>query len=251
MDLPEKPMRTMHLFAGVGGGILADMLLGHRPVCAVEIDPYCQAVLLARQADGCIPAFPIWDDARTFDGRPWRGCVDVVAAGFPCQPFSVAGKRAGSSDERNMWPDTIRILREVGPRYAMLENVPGLLADQYARTIFGDLATMGMDARWGCISARVVGGRILRKRVFVVATTAKVDLARRFGSWNEQRFAEEIRWWGKNSPIGPSGYGPSWTNEPNVGRVAYGVARRVDRIRATGNAQVPGVAATAWRMLTE
>lgn len=76
-------IRTMHLFAGVGGGILGDLLLGRQPVCAVEIDPHCQQVLSARQEDGVIPWFPIYDDARCFDGTPWRGLIDVVAAGFP------------------------------------------------------------------------------------------------------------------------------------------------------------------------
>ena len=84
-------MREMHLFAGAGGGILGGILLGHTCVCAVEIESYCRAVLLQRQRDGILPKFPIWDDVRTFDGKPWRGLVDCVCGGFPCQDISTAG----------------------------------------------------------------------------------------------------------------------------------------------------------------
>ena len=100
-------MNVLELFAGAGGGILGSLLLGHRTVCAVEIDPYCREILMRRQEEGHLPPFPIWDDARTFDGLPWRGVVDIVAGGFPCQPFSSAGKGLAAHDPRNMWPDTI------------------------------------------------------------------------------------------------------------------------------------------------
>lgn len=83
-------MNELHLFAGAGGGILCGILLGHSCVCAVEIEPYCRKVLLQRQRDGILPKFPIWDDVRTFDGKPWRGKVDVVCGGFPCQDISCA-----------------------------------------------------------------------------------------------------------------------------------------------------------------
>ena len=97
-------MRELHLFAGAGGGILGGMLLGHTTVGAVEIEPYCRRVLLQRQRDGILPKFPIWDDVCTFDGKPWRGKVDVVCGGFPCQDISVAGKGTGITGERSgLW----------------------------------------------------------------------------------------------------------------------------------------------------
>jgi hypothetical protein len=88
----QNPLRELALFAGAGGGILGGHLLGWRCVCAVEWEPYPAGVLIARQNEGFLPPFPIWDDVRTFDGKPWRGVVDVVSGGFPCQDISAAGK---------------------------------------------------------------------------------------------------------------------------------------------------------------
>ena len=86
----NRTLNELHLFAGGGGGILGGILLGHEPVCAVEIKSYCRETLLQRQRDGLLPRFPIWDDVRTFDGTPWRGIADVVCGGFPCQDISAA-----------------------------------------------------------------------------------------------------------------------------------------------------------------
>lgn len=94
-------MNELALFAGAGGGILGGHLLGWRTVCAVEWEPYAASVLAARQNDGLLPAFPVWDDVRTFDGKPWRGIVDVVSGGFPCQDISAAGAGAGIDGERS------------------------------------------------------------------------------------------------------------------------------------------------------
>jgi DNA (cytosine-5)-methyltransferase 1 len=126
-------------------------------------------VLLRRQRDGVLSLFPIWDDVKTFDGKPWRGKVDVISAGFPCQPFSLAGQRKGDADERNLWPDTIRIIREVRPRYCLLENVPGLRSHPYFGTILGDLAASGYDCRWDCIPASACGAPHQRDRLWIVA----------------------------------------------------------------------------------
>ena len=129
-------LTELALFAGAGGTILAGKLLGWRTVCAVEIDEYCQRVLLQRQQDGILEPFPIWDDAKSFDGRPWRGCVDIVTASPPCQPWSNANaKKQGDQDERNLWPDTIRIIREVRPRFVLVENVPAIAVHEYFRRI--------------------------------------------------------------------------------------------------------------------
>src|ERR1043166_7098544 len=107
--LPTRPLRELALFAGAGGGLLGSRLCGWRTVCAVEIDDYCRRVLLQRQRDGMLDKFPIWDDVRTFDGRPWRGCVDIVTGGFPCQDISSAGKGAGIDGEKSgLWREFSR-----------------------------------------------------------------------------------------------------------------------------------------------
>lgn len=144
-------------------------LLGWRTVCAVEIDAYCRSVLLARQRDGILEPFPIWDDVRTFDGNQWRGGVDVVSGGFPCQDISAAGKGAGIDGERSgLWVEMARIIREVRPRFAFVENSP-MLTSRGLGTVLGDLASMGFDARWGVLGADDCGAPHQRKRIWIVA----------------------------------------------------------------------------------
>jgi DNA (cytosine-5)-methyltransferase 1 len=164
-------MNELCLFAGAGGGLLGSKLLGFRTVCYVEREKYCIEILKARIRDGCLDNAPIWDDIKTFDGKPWSGCVDIITAGFPCQPFSVAGKRQGADDDRNMWPETIRVIREIRPRFCLLENVPGLLSGThgYFGTVLGDLSESGYDARWRIVSAADVGAPHLRKRLWILA----------------------------------------------------------------------------------
>lgn len=162
-------MRELALFAGAGGGILGGLLLGWRTVCAVEIDPYARSVLLARQNDGTLAPFPIWDDIRTFDGTAWRGAVDVVSGGFPCQDISRAGKGAGIDGERSgLWSEMARIIREVRPRFAFVENSPTLTSRGLGR-VLGDLAAMGFDAEWGVLGADDCGAPHMRKRIWIVA----------------------------------------------------------------------------------
>lgn len=146
-------MNELALFAGAGGGILGGGLLGWRTVCAVEIDPYAAGVLVARQNDGLLPPFPVWDDVRTFDGKAWRGAVDVVSGGFPCQDISVAGKGAGIGGARSgLWSEMARIIGEVRPPFAFVENSPALLVRGFER-VLGDLAALGYDCRWTVLGA--------------------------------------------------------------------------------------------------
>lgn len=162
-------VNELHLFAGAGGGILGSELLGFRTVCAVELEPYPASVLLARQNDGLLPPFPVWDDVRTFDGRPWRGLVDVVSGGFPCQDISAAGKGAGIDGARSgLWREMHRIINEVRPEFAFLENSPLLVGRGLAR-ILGDLARIGYDAAWCVLGADDVGAPHVRKRIWILA----------------------------------------------------------------------------------
>jgi DNA (cytosine-5)-methyltransferase 1 len=162
-------MNELALFAGAGGGILGGHLLGWRTVCAVEWEQYPASVLCARQNDGLLPPFPIWDDVQTFDGNPWRGIVDVVSGGFPCQDISAAGGGAGIDGERSgMWREMARIICEVRPRFVFVENSPMLTSRGLGR-VLGDLATMGFDARWGVLGAADVGAVHQRDRIWIVA----------------------------------------------------------------------------------
>lgn len=162
-------LRELALFAGAGGGILGGHLLGWRTVCAVEWEPYAASILAQRQNDGLLPPFPIWDDVQTFDGRPWRGVVDVVSGGFPCQDISVAGKGAGISGERSgMWTHMARIIGEVRPRFAFVENSPALLTRGLG-VVLSDLAALGYDCRWTVLGAADVGAPHQRDRFWLVA----------------------------------------------------------------------------------
>ncbi len=152
-------LRELSLFSGYGGFSLGLKLAGLevQTVGYCEIEPYCQEIIKARIKDGHLDDAPIFPDIRAFDGAQYRGLVDIVTGGFPCQPHSVAGKRAGALDSRNLWPDTLRVIGDVGPAIAILENVPGILANGYAGTVVGQLAEAGYDCTWDIVSARDVG----------------------------------------------------------------------------------------------
>ena len=183
-------MNELALFAGAGGGILGGKLLGWRTVCAVEWEAYPASVLCARQNDGILPPFPIWDDVQTFSGRPWRGLVDVVSGGFPCQDISAAGKGAGIDGERSgMWGQMARIICEVRPKYVFVENSPMLTSRGLGR-VLGDLASMGFDAKWGVLGAADVGANHQRDRIWIVAKWRKqLSHAQhnRIGRWEQQQ----------------------------------------------------------------
>jgi len=238
-------MNELALFAGAGGGILGGHLLGWRCVCAVEWEPYPASVLIARQNEGILPPFPIWDDVRTFDGRPWRGIVDVVSGGFPCQDISSAGKGAGITGERSgMWKQMARIIGEVRPRYAFVENSP-VLTSRGLDVVLGDLAAMGYDAEWGVLGAVHCGAPHDRERIWIVASDSER---------NEQRGEEphdrpsgrmgrkfkQVPWKRNWFPVLSSFRGMD-------ARVACGM----DRFDTIRNGQVPAVVRLAWHTLYE
>jgi DNA (cytosine-5)-methyltransferase 1 len=140
-----------------------------RVACYVEREVYAAALLAARMEAQSLDGAPIWSDLTTFDATAWRGSVDCITAGFPCQPHSQAGKRKGTDDERWIWPDIARIILESGAWLVVLENVPGLLSSGGFGPVLADLAEMGFAAEWGMLSAEKVGASQLRERVFVVA----------------------------------------------------------------------------------
>ena len=250
-------MRELALFAGAGGGILGGRLLGWRTICAVEWDPYAASVLLRRQDDGILEPFPVWDDVRTFDGKPWRGLVDVVSGGFPCQDISVAGGGAGIDGERSgLWSEMARVVGEVRPRFVFVENSPAIVRRGLTR-VLGDLATLGYDARWRRLSAAEVGAPHRRDRFWLVATDTDGATIRNIKQRSKGRRVDfstsgETKSSHDGAPqfLGDASPRGWWSSESGVRRVAHGVADRMDRLRTLGNGQVPEVARRAWHILT-
>lgn len=165
-----RPLRVLSLCSGAGGLDLGIRLAvpGSRTVGFVERDAFAAACLVARMEEQALDPAPVWDDLTTFEGGAWRGRVDLVAAGFPCQPWSNAGQRRGTDDERWLWPAVARVVREVGPRYVFLENVRGLLRGGIEH-VLGSLAELGFDAEWDVFRASDVGAPHQRARVFLLA----------------------------------------------------------------------------------
>jgi len=167
-------LRELSLFSGYGGFSLGLKLTGipTRTVMYVEWERYPQEIIKARINDKILDDAPIWGDISTLNGEQLRGVVDIITGGFPCQPHSVAGLKRGADDERNLWPETLRIIREVGPRYVLLENVTGILSASsdggrpaYGGTVVGQLAQAGYrNVRWETIGADDVGATHKRKR---------------------------------------------------------------------------------------
>jgi DNA (cytosine-5)-methyltransferase 1 len=219
-------MRELALFAGAGGGILASHLLGWRTVCAVEIDDYARSVLLARQNDGILRPFPVWDDITTFDGKPWRGSVDVVSGGFPCQAFSTAAR--GRNVAQNFWPDMRRVIFEVSPQFVFAENVTQGAINAAA----DDLEQMGYQTKAVSLSAKNLGADHVRGRHWLFAY-ADIKSKLRIARHAEMAISKIVCC-------------SVWSAEPEQSRMADGLANRVDRLRAIGNGQVPVVAAAAW-----
>lgn len=234
-------MNDLALFAGVGGGILGGRLLGWRTICAVEINDYARRVLVARQEDGCLEPFPIWDDICTFDGRPWAGVADIITGGFPCQDISSAGKRAGITGERSgLWKEFARVIGEVRPRYAFIEN-SSHLRTRGLNVVLRDLAGLGYNARWGVVGAEASGAPHLRKRMWILAADAYHDRERVLAI--DEKMAE-------TPPVANRICGLPWWEQPSAStRVDDGMAHRMDRIRATGNGQVAPVVPLVWRLL--
>jgi len=231
MDNQQGALRELALFAGAGGGILGGHLLGWRTVCAVEWEPYPACVLAARQNDGILPPFPIWDDVQTFDGRPWRGLVDVVSGGFPCQAYSRAA--AGKNTADDLWPEMGRVVADVAPKYIFAENVSRVAIEAAA----DDLKQMGYATRCLSLSAADMGADHIRPRFWLLGYS-DCDSEPGGSKHDETPWLSEL-------------FGGLWRNEPKCLRVANGVAARVDRLKAIGNGQVPIVAATAFKILTE
>ena len=278
-----------------GGGMLgAGVKLGLelvtgwpvRTVLYSEWESYAAATLVARMEDAALDSAPVWSDLRTLDGAAWRGCVDIVAAGIPCQGNSLAGQRKLNDDPRNMWPPTRRLLRAMEPEWFFLENVYGFAVPDRASgreapiaRVLGELAEDGWDAEWDVFRAREVGAKHSRERVFVLAHRQGNDGrgeqstrgARRGGRAGlagsgeavgdgERKAASAVERGGEYLPLFAPGRddwrawaavaGVDATRMPCVERalrgVVDGLAPRVEQLRVTGNGVVPLQAAVAF-----
>jgi DNA (cytosine-5)-methyltransferase 1 len=226
---------VLDLFSGIGGFSLGLERAGMRTLAFSEIEPYCRAVLRKHW-----PNVPIFDDVRDLRGAH-IGTVDVICGGFPCQDISIAGKGAGIEGKRSgLWREFARLIGEIRPRYAFIENVTALRTRGLAR-ILCDLAAFGYDAEWHCLPASAIGAPHRRDRIYIVANAscARLSLSEQgpilsAGRWEEGRATAKCSW---------------GASEPALGRVAYGVPCRVDRLKALGNAIVPQVAEIIGRAI--
>jgi DNA (cytosine-5)-methyltransferase 1 len=224
-------MNELACFAGAGGGLLASKLLGWRTVCAIEWSDYPARILERRQDDGILEPFPIWSDIRTFNGEPWRGVVDIVSGGFPCQAYSSAA--AGKNTADDLWPEQRRIVADVAPRYVFAENVQRRAIDRAA----DDLDEMGYETRAISLAAKDLGGDHIRERHWLLAYADDPrELLRSFHA--KASFMQ-----GLEDGI--------WSSDPGSAGVVNGLAYRMDRIAAAGNGQVPSVAVAALVALAQ
>ena len=231
------------LFSGIGGLDLGLERAGMEVIWQSEIDPY-----------GCRVLKKHWPEV-VYHGNikeiNWGDVVrpDIICGGYPCQPFSTAGKRNGTDDPRHLWPWVREAISELRPRYAILENVRGHITLGLS-TVLGELAIIGYNAEWQIISAASVGAPHLRERVIIVAYPDIRKIGGRNG-WYATDRSQVFS--GRDYDRGTQSYegGQWWAIEPDVGRVAHGVPSRVDRLRGLGNAVVPQVAELIGRMVID
>ena len=237
-------LNVLGLFSGVAGLELGLERAGMNIVGHVERDPYCQQVLTQHWPD-----VPLHDDVTT--APEWwlsteRPDVDVVCGGFPCQPFSNAGKQLGVADERWMWPETAAVIRAVQPRYVLLENVSALVRDSWAfGTVLSDLHSLGFNAEWATLRASDFGAPHGRERVYILANSTSLD----GGAWDRMDESGDRR-----APVTVGGLSGldvhqrrkqarAWlASEPAVDRLADGIPNQSHRLRCAGNAVVPAIA---------
>ena len=229
--------------------MLADLLLGHLPIGACEIEAFPRNVLLQRQRDGALPRFPIWGDITTLDGKPWRGHVDVLAGGFPCQDLSTQGanhhaKQGLDGSRSGLWAEYKRLVGEIQPYFVFAENSPNLRTHGLIR-VLKDLAELGYDARWCKLGGCHVGADHRRERLWV--------LAYRNGDGLERRLCGDQEGPGHTAAGPMEGLCESkvWADlpAPDAFGAANGLAGKLDRLKAIGNGQIPAVAAFAFTLL--
>lgn len=270
VDIPA--VNVLSICSGAGGLELGVRLAvpESRAVCYCEREAYACAILAARMRGGLLDEAPIWTDVTSFDGNPWRGVVDIIVAGFPCQPFSTMGKRGGRKDKRYIWPHITRIIKESEPSIVFCENVPRLL-DLGFDSIRDELRDMGYACEAGVFSAAEVGASHLRKRLFFLAyAKSELSIHRELGQriresaggcdggvGNEKLskifppWREDVRVWqetlGSNPELKPAFYDVDDELASGLGKPD--LANREKQIRVLGNGVVPACAGYAFSIL--
>jgi len=253
-----KELPTVIAFCAGYGGIERGLDLAgikHRVVAYVEIEAFAIANLVAKMETGQLDPAPIYTDLKTFPAHLFRDRVDIITGGYPCQPFSGAGKRKGTDDPRHLWPYIRRHIESIRPVQCFFENVEGHISLGLS-TVVSDLEEDCYTTTWGIFSAREVGAPHQRKRVYIMAYRNGVrcdwrKLPNRTGERSvevkaQQRPQQPLVW---GEVEGCSGEFGGWETEPQLGRVVDGCPDRVDRIRLLGNAVVPQTAARAYETL--
>jgi DNA (cytosine-5)-methyltransferase 1 len=242
-------MNHLSLFSGIGGIDLAAQWAGINTVCFCEINPFCQKVLNKHWPD-----VPIIGDIKDVTKEKVNiltksSTIDLITGGFPCQPVSKAGLRKGYSDDRWLWPEMLRVIREIKPTWVVGENVDGLI-NMAIENILLDLESSNYITQTFLIPACAVGATDIRYRVFIVAHSGSIFSS--FGLFN--RYCNQTKGWGKNSKIGGKDrefiemasipnrriLDESWEfSKPKLVRIDDGIPNGLDRIRALGNAVKP------------
>jgi DNA (cytosine-5)-methyltransferase 1 len=292
-------LKILDLFSGIGGFSLGLERAGMETAAFCEIDPFCREVLKKHWPD-----VPIYEDVRKLKGG--EIAADIICGGYPCQPFSFAGKRKGKEDDRHLWPEVARLLSEVKPRWFIGENVAGHIS-MGLDEVLSDLEGQGYDAQTFVIPACAVDAKHRRDRVWIVAHSINSRYRGEIGRFDETEIGISQENWEKwrggwmpfgtsnlerdgrtdrvydggevisntigkglqrskearnngldgekpsdKQPAGCSGVqGRTWPPEPSVGRVANGIPRRMDRLRALGNAVVPQIPEMIGRAIME
>lgn len=219
-------MRVLDLFSGIGGFSLGLERAGMRTVAFCEIDPYCRAVISKRW-----PGVPIFNDVTKLTAAD-VGAIDVICGGFPCQDISEAGKGAGITGERSgLWVEYARLIGELRPSYAIVENVAALLG-RGLDVVLGDLAEIGYDAEWHCIPASAAGAPHERDRIWIVSYPDS--------SGHERQGRSVPRGWGQPARNALSNV-RSWQATPRISRRDDGLSNWSQRVESLGNAVVPQI----------
>ena len=243
-----KELPTVISFCSGYGGIERGIELAgveHRVLAYVEIEAYVIANLLAKMESGELAPAPIWTDLKTFPAHLFRGAVDIITGGYPCQPFSAAGRRKGEEDPRHLFPYIKEHIKTIRPDRCFFENVYGHVSMGLS-TVVSDLEEQGYRTEWGVFSAREVGAPPQRKRVFIMGNSNNTSSKREGIS---SRVDTKLHLTDSSSTSSRETTAQHWLPEPRVGRVVDGCTDRVDRLRLLGNGVVAQTAAKAWEIL--